>query len=264
MLCRELLLESHPDEMTMYHGTYGGLAKRIAQKGLIARPQQRHYEANDPDEYHLASLNGTYFTNTLSVAVGYAYKASIAMEGAYGWCAVIVARVPLIKAVPDEDIVGMAMKEAERQTRDPDAFARAFHRNLVQDRPIPIQPDLLTKVRDAYAKLDRIESDAQLVRYVRQYRRIMDQVTRAYAQMVFDTHPKYLGGNHTMRLPQGLPRQNIVSITEFQIDFPQEDDGGDYGPDYPHVREVKALLGQPFTQDMLQDAVDDLQQRDFF
>ena len=254
MQLAELLLERHPDEMVMYHGTSGMVAERIAKKGLIARPPSRHYEAEE--DPHLASLTGTYFTNKLSVALGYAYKASYAFEMP-GSCAVIMARVPLTQAVPDEDVVTAAMDEAKRQTRDPDAFARAFHRNLVQDRPIPMRRDMLLKVRDAYAALDHAHDDDVLLKSARLYRRALDQVTRAYAAMVFDTHPVYLGGNHTVRLPRGLPLQNILSVTEFEIEFPE----GDVGVQATYV---KGLLGQAIPEMQLQAALDELQQRDFF
>jgi hypothetical protein len=257
----DILLERHPDEMVMYHGTYAAAAKRIAKKGIIAKPAARNYAENDPSNYHIASLDGAYFTNTLSVAVGYAYKAA---HERGDWCAVITAMVPLTQAVPDEDVVTRAMRQAERQTRDPDAFVRAFHRNLVQDRPIPMRPDLMVKVRDAFANLEDVEDEEGLIANVRRYRRALDHMTRAYADMVFDTHPVYLGGNHTMRLPRGLPAKNILAITQFDISFPKEDDGGDYPPDYPHVGDVSVMLGQPFTRMQLQDAVDDLQQQDFF
>lgn len=256
----ELLLERHPDEMVMYHGTYGAAAKRITKRGMMAKPPERNWAETDPQNYHLASLDGAYFTNTFSVAVGYAYKA--AHEERSDWCAVLTAKVPLTQAVPDEDVVTSAMQDAERTTKDPDAFVRAFHRNLVQDRPIPMQRDMMMKVRDAFVNLEMAEDDAGMVRNVRRYRRALDQMTRAYAAMVFDTHPSYLGGNHTMRLPKGLPAKNIRSITLFDIDFDTDED--DFPAGYPQVRDVRALFGQPFTEDQLQEAVDHLRQQDFF
>jgi hypothetical protein len=247
--------------MIMYHGTYGMAAKNMAKEGIKAKPPDRNYSEDDPDNYHIASLDGAYFTNQLHVAVGYAFKAS---ETRGDWCAVITANVPLTKAVPDEDVVTSALQQAERETRDPDAFARAFHRNLVQDRPIPIRSDLMVKVRNAFAQLEAAEDDKSLLKSVRRYRQALDQMTRAYAAMVFDTHPVYLGGNHTVRLPRGLSPTNILSITQFSINFPQEDDGGDYGADYPQAKHVMALLGQPFSREQLQDAIDELYQQDFF
>jgi len=244
--------------MVMYHGTTGLMAARIARRGLIARPPNRHYEAHEDAE--IASLSGTYFTNQLEVAVGYAYKAAIAFESP-GYCAVVMAKVPLNDAVPDEDVVTSAMHQAERETRDPNAFVRAFHWNLVQDRPIPIRADLIGKVRDAYANLEQADDEAGYMKNSQHYRRALDRITRAYAAMVFDTHPVYLGGNHTVRLPRGLPTQSIISITSYEIVW-DEDDGG--SADYPQVADVSAVSGEPLTLDQLQAAVDGLYQRDFF
>jgi hypothetical protein len=248
------LWEAHPATLVMYHGTRADAAKRIAQAGFSANPDRsdRQYSGEGEDDPYLASLDGAYFTDKLYVAVRYAWDASQAFGD---WPALVVAHVPLSEAVPDEDVISLAMQEAMRQTRNPDAFVRAFHRNLVQDRPIPIQRDLMIQLRDAYTQFEAAEdTEADGV----QYRRLLDQMAHAYAAMVFDTHPVYLGGNHTVRLPNGLPPQNIISITQFGIEFRYND------ARFPFVAGVLPIQGKALAMSRLRAAVADLKRLGVF
>lgn len=206
----ELLREAHPDVMVMYHGTNTSSAANIVNTGgLIPDPPDRNYNGEE-DPFH-ESYPGSYFTDSLPGAVRYAVRSSHEFAA---FPAIVVANVPLHQAVPDEDIVNFAVSEALQLSDSANSFISQFHKLLVQSRPIPVaNRNLLLTLRRLYKDYHESEGTEN----AKEYRAAMDKVAHAYSAMVFDTHPRYLGGVHTVRLPNGLPLNNVVSITEFWV-----------------------------------------------
>lgn len=229
----ELIRETHPDVMVMYHGTNSDSAEQIIKDGLAAKPTDRNFDGND-DPFH-ESFTGAYFSDSIAAALRYAVRSMHEFGSASA--AIVTAKVPLAQAVPDEDIINFAVSDALKDSHSANEFISKFHRLLVQDRPIPVADrTLLLKLRRYY----KAHEESEGTQYAKVYRDAIDKVAHAYAAMVFDTHPRYLGGVHTVRLPNGLPPENIISVTEFYV----ESDG---------VTDVRGVYGnKPIDQYTLQ------------
>jgi hypothetical protein len=220
----------------MLHGTGTHSAGEIMQHGFVANPEWKSY--NDYDSLFLESLEGTYFSDSLEMAVKYAHK--VAMEGADS-LAIVEAEIDLHKAVPDEDLILAAIHHALQTSQNAESFAYNFHHNLAGNQNIQMQLPLLKKLKGAYEKaVDEDEED------VAKYRKILNKVCHAYAAMVLEPHPVYMGGAHSIRLPKGLPAKNIVAVTSFWI-----------GEDWT-VTDVTAMKGTAIDEMALQDAVNEL------
>lgn len=241
------MMEAHPAVLQMFHGTSAHNAKRIVADGRMRPdPEDRHYGEDSED---LASLDGSYFADNLEAAIGYAYRASMEWSEP-GILAVIVADVPLAQGVPDEDVIGLAMEDALRKTRNPDQFVMSFHKHLVQDRPIPINKTAVMALYRAYRKYKDTGEGYN------EYREALDAVAHAYAEMIFDTHPVYLGGSHTVRLPNGISLEHITSVTIFELLL--DEDG------VPTIKDVRSIHGKTISLDRLQEAAYDLSEDGFF
>jgi hypothetical protein len=246
----DLVEAVHPPVLTMYHGTSDTAAKQIAQLGFVPDPEARSYTDDDED---LKALPGSYFTNDLSVAMRYAHRAAEEWAGAP---AIVVANISLTDAVPDEDVIQPAFREALK-AKTADAFVKKFHDELVggYEQKIPVARDAMLAMRRAWTAYQKAGDDYEDNQAA--YREQLDRVCRAYARMAFETSPRYLGGHaghHTVRLPQGLGVEHIVSITVFNF-------GGMESPDGVYVENVTAILGRPLSVAALDHAADTLWQQ---
>ncbi len=231
-----LVENMHPPVLRMYHGTNSYSAKLIAKDGIVPEPEDRNYDLEDA---YLASLSGAYLTTSLLLAIGYAYKSA---KNFSAEPAIVVANVILKDAVPDEDIIKFAISSSLKTSENVDQFIKNFHHDLTRNNDVPKDVDDIILLRNLYKEF----SDSEGTDHTEKFRQALDRVAKAYASIVYTTHPVYLGGAHNVRLPNGLPRSSIVSITEFFID-------NDY-----EVKGVKSIVGSPLDQNLLQLEVDSL------
>lgn len=226
----------------MLHGTGAHSAQEIMRVGFSSSPDWKSY--SEYDSLFLESLEGTYFSDSLEMAVKYAHK--VAMDSA-DVLAIIEAEVDLYKAVPDEDLILGAIRQALQSSQNAETFAYNFHHNLAGNQNIQMQLPLLKKLKGAYEKaIDEDEED------VAKYRKILNKVCHAYAAMVLEPHPVYMDGANSIRLPKGLPAKNIIAVTSFWID-----------EDW-NVTDVSAMKGTAIDEMALQDAVNSLVDQGLF